>query len=268
MDTEFRHTDTKPKYSIRADISLETMDSTFLSVQIRASAYLSDEGSTVSTESTESTESFEKPPNPKSKYNALLKLKKHKEKQKEKTSVVEYCDYDSSTVSKFSKDSPFISMLINRRIKINDNGCSSHIAAFVPDLNVENKRSCWALGKFAIGENSERNRYGNNHLSTHAEMDALKKLDNLFRVTRCKKQSMDLVVLRVNKSGNLCESAPCYHCTQELNNFQKKKDVSFNKLYFSRWDGTITCIKFADWVRNDQTRVSTGWKWLSCKSGK
>lgn len=198
-----------------------------------------------------------------SKYFTQQRIKFYKEKKSRNLSVIEYLEYTSSTISKFNKNSPFIRMLMYRRIKVNDSGCSSHIAAFVPDLTVENKRSCWAFGKFAIGENSERNRYGNNRLSTHAEMDALKKLDNLFRVTRCKKQSMDLVVLRVNKSGNLCESAPCYHCTHELNIFQKKKGISINKLYFSRWDGSIICIKFSDWVSNGETSISTGWRWLS-----
>jgi hypothetical protein len=164
------------------------------------------------------------------------------------------------TVSEFNKDSPFINMLINRRIRFCDLGPSCHIAAFVPDLGIENKFSNWAFGKFAIGENSERFRYGNTRLSTHAEMDALKKLDNLIRVQKCKKQKMDLVVIRINKSGNLCESAPCYHCTREL---QNSKVITINKLYFSRWDGTITCIKFSEWVKNDTFHISKGWRWMA-----
>jgi len=172
----------------------------------------------------------------------------------------EHVYYTGGSVSEFNKESPFINMLINRRIRFCDLGPSCHIAAFVPDLGIENKFSNWAFGKFAIGENSERFRFGNTRLSTHAEMDALKKLDNLIRVKKCKKQKMDLVVIRVNKSGNLCESAPCFHCTKEL---QNSKVVTINKLYFSRWDGTITCIKFSEWIKNEKFHVSKGWKWMA-----
>lgn len=168
--------------------------------------------------------------------------------------------FTGGTLSEFNKESPFINMLINRRIRFCDLGPSCHIAAFVPDLGIENKFLNWAFGKFAIGENSERVRFGNNRLSTHAEMDALKKLDNLIRVKRCKTQKMDLVVIRVNKTGKLCESAPCYHCTKEL---QNSKVVRINKLYFSRWDGTITCIKFSEWIKNENFHVSKGWKWMA-----
>lgn len=97
-------------------------------------------------------------------------------------------------------------------------------------------------------------------MTTHAEMDALRKFEELIRIKKIKKKSkMDLIVIRVNKSGNLAESAPCYHCTKELNN----ANITINKLYFSRSDGTITCVKFSDWVINGTAHVSKGWKWLS-----
>ena len=71
---------------------------------------------------------------------------------------------------------------------------------------------------------------------------------------------MNLVVIRVNKLGNLCESAPCFHCTQELEN---NNHVQINKLYYSRSDGSITCIKFSDWVNSGTSHISKGWKWLA-----
>ena len=173
----------------------------------------------------------------------------------------EYEYYVGGTVSEFNKNSPFISMMIHKRISSISSGPSCHIAAFISDLGMKNKFTNWAFGKLAIGANSERMRFGNNNLSTHAEMDALKKLDGLIRVKKCKKQKMDLVVIRVNKSGDLCESAPCYHCTKEL---QNTKVITINKLYFSRWDGTITCIKFSEWVKNEKHHISKGWRLLHC----
>jgi hypothetical protein len=38
--------------------------------------------------------------------------------------------------------------------------------------------------------------------------------------------------------------------------------VNINKLYFSRADGSITCIKFSDWIKKEDHHVSKGWKWL------
>ena len=132
----------------------------------------------------------------------------------------------------------------------------------VNDLEFQNKFTSWAFGKLAIGENSERMRFGNDKLTTHAEIDALKKLDNLIRVKKCKKnKKMDLVVIRINKSGNLCESAPCYHCTKEL---ERSKVVKINNLYFSRSDGTIICIKFSEWLKNENFHISKGWRNFSC----
>lgn len=195
------------------------------------------------------------------KYYCNKKGKRQKEKLKNKiVDKIEYNNYIGGITSEFTKDSPFINMLINRRNRYCDHSPMCHIATFVPDLGIENKFTNWAFGKFAIGENSERVRYGNKRLSTHAEMDALHKLDNLIRVRRCKKQKMDLVVIRVNRSGNLCESAPCYHCTKELSN---STVVTIKKIYFSRSDGTITCVKFLEWLKNESFHISKGWKWMS-----
>lgn len=97
-------------------------------------------------------------------------------------------------------------------------------------------------------------------MKTHAEMDALRKFEELIRIKKIKKKTkIDLIVIRVNKNGNLSESAPCFHCTKELN----ESDISINKIYFSRSDGTITCVKFSDWVASGTSHVSKGWKWLS-----
>lgn len=97
-------------------------------------------------------------------------------------------------------------------------------------------------------------------------MDALRKLNFLIRNKRCKKNAkMDLIVLRINKSGNLCESAPCFHCTKELSNVGI---ININNLYFSRAGGTITCIKFSEWIKTGGNHVSKGWRWIESKNCK
>ena len=110
-----------------------------------------------------------------------------------------------------------------------------------------------------MGENSDKPLYSNNKIKTHAEMEALNKVKGLLKYQKIKKNKMNLIVIRVNKLGNLCESAPCFHCTQELAN---NNHVQINKLYYSRSDGSITCIKFSDWVNSGTSHISKGWKRL------
>jgi len=90
-------------------------------------------------------------------------------------------------------------------------------------------------------------------------MDVLNKITNLIRCKKIKKNKINLFVLKVNKLGQLCESAPCFHCTKEL---AQNKFIQIDKLFFSRSDETITCVKFDKWVSMGTCHVSKGWKWL------
>ena len=94
-------------------------------------------------------------------------------------------------------------------------------------------------------------------------MDALQKVKSLLRCKKIKKNKMNLIVIRINKMGKLCESAPCFHCANSLAN---NDSVQIDKLYYSRNDGTITCVKFDDWIRAGTSHVSKGWKWLQNKN--
>ena len=114
-------------------------------------------------------------------------------------------------------------------------------------------------GKFVTGENSNNKLYSNNKIKTHAEMDVLNKTKELLRCKKIKENTMNLIVIRVNKLGQLCESAPCFHCTKEL---EKNNIVKINKLYYSRSDESISCIKFKDWVKCGTCHISKGWKML------
>ena len=116
-------------------------------------------------------------------------------------------------------------------------------------------------GKIAMGENSERYRFNNIKIKMHAEIDALNNLHYLIHSGKMKKiniKKMDLIVIRVTKTGKLGESAPCYHCTNELN---KNSKIKINNLYYSKNDGTIKCIKFDEWYKNGTSHVSKGWRW-------
>lgn len=233
----------------------------------------SDNESDISIDSSESIESFDSDD---SSSSINLKLKKPRYpnwsyyiKNKNKKNKVQNPNNEQSPIytggftSKFTKESPFINYLIQKRTTSCNLGPSTHIAAFISDLGKKNHMLYFPPGKFAIGENSERNRFGNDNMTTHAEMDALRRLDLIIPNKRCKKKSrMDLIVLRINKSGNLCESAPCFHCTKELS---ETNIININKLYFSRADGTITCVKFSEWVKNGTAHISKGWRWIRSK---
>lgn len=118
-------------------------------------------------------------------------------------------------------------------------------------------------GKIAIGQNSDRSPCSNIKIKTHAEMDALQKINDMVRNKKIKKRSkLNLMVLRINKTGNLCESAPCYHCSQGLLNSY----VTIDKLYFSTADGSIKYVKFIDWMSKKNIHVSRGWKWMNCEN--
>lgn len=114
-----------------------------------------------------------------------------------------------------------------------------------------------------MGENSDTPLYSNCKIKTHAEMDALNKVKSLLKRQKIQKNKigkMNLLVIRVTKTGELCESAPCFHCTKEL---AMNNHVQIDKLYFSRSNGTITCVKFNDWIYNGNHHVSKGWRWLA-----
>ena len=113
------------------------------------------------------------------------------------------------SITNITKDNNFISYLINRRLNKCIKGCSCndtalHIAAFMIkfDDSIHSNNTI-------IGENSFRYLNNNNKVSIHAEMDALNKLFIMKKMRRVKKTKMDLVVIRINRNGKLCESAPC-----------------------------------------------------------
>ena len=173
--------------------------------------------------------------------------KTKKTKNKTLTDEIEEIKHNNKILN---KDGSFIKMLIKKRLDIKISGAFYHIASLVPDI----KKNDWLLGKIAIGENSERPRFGNN-ISTHAEINALYKYYDLIRTKKCKIEAMNLIVIRVNKTGSLCESAPCYHCTKEL----LKSMIPINYVCFSRADGTISCFKFLEWIQKTDHHVSKGW---------
>jgi len=97
----------------------------------------------------------------------------------------------------------------------------------------------------------------NKNIKMHAEMEGLNRVKKLLKTKKIKNNKMNLIVIRTNKTGNLCESAPCRHCTQRLFN---DKDIKIHKIFFSRKDGSITSMYFEDWFNSDSCYTSSGWQ--------
>jgi hypothetical protein len=145
---------------------------------------------------------------------------------------------------------------INELIENRDKSMKSyHIASFVPTKNTNFN---------VVGINSNRMPRSNNNITTHAEVMAILNIENCIRCKRTKHKHMDLVVIRVDKSGNLRESAPCHHCTLELMRFSL---ITISKLYYSNSNGEIVCMKFSDWLSKDVVKnLSSGYKHYQNKS--
>ena len=90
--------------------------------------------------------------------------------------------------------------------------------------------------------------FGKDARTVHAEEDTLIKYKKIG-ATKSKKYS--LLVIRINKTGNLCNSKPCADCICEF----KKHNI--NKIYYSSSDGDIVCEK----VKNMCNRESSGTKY-------
>jgi len=108
-----------------------------------------------------------------------------------------------------------------------------------------------------LGFNNLSSRY-NSQITTHAEMDCVKKL--AFKMSRCRKRFVetDMIVLQINKLGGLKNSQPCLHCATEL---YKNKKIKIKNLYFSNEDGNIVKHDFEVWYHMTTHHISSGWQY-------
>lgn len=105
------------------------------------------------------------------------------------------------------------------------------------------------------GENTNRRIWGQ-PVSTHAEMDALRKIYKMSGDKAKKYEKCDILVIRISKSGKLGQSRPCYHCLSSLS----VCDLKIRYIYYSTNEGTIVRERFDGMLDSDLTIVSTGWR--------
>jgi len=102
--------------------------------------------------------------------------------------------------------------------------------------------------KLSIGTNS------NNKFkfmpSRHAEMDAISKIIK----KKNKPKELDMLVIRLTKTGILAESRPCYHCLC----FMEKSCVNIKNVYYSTCDGKILKERLVEMKNSSNTCISSG----------
>jgi cytidine deaminase len=101
------------------------------------------------------------------------------------------------------------------------------------------------------GENSSREVRDGCNYGTHAEMDAIKKLK---KVGKKKGTKLNLIVIRIDKEGNLKNSLPCFKCLQYLSNVSYGYHIK--SIYYSNDDGNIEMVKLSKLLNSDKKHVS------------
>jgi cytidine deaminase len=97
--------------------------------------------------------------------------------------------------------------------------------------------------------------------SIHSEIEAISKLPP--RDKQSKKKEIDLIVIRITKSGMLTSSMPCQYC---LNNMNKMDNgYKINNIYFSKNDRTIEKVKLRDLMIHYPKHISGGFLFNSRK---
>jgi hypothetical protein len=74
--------------------------------------------------------------------------------------------------------------------------------------------------------------------SLHAEIDALRKVKKKIG----KPQKLNMIVIRINKLGELGMSKPCVNCIKKIEKFQEYKNIRITSIYFSESSQEITKV--------------------------
>jgi hypothetical protein len=107
-----------------------------------------------------------------------------------------------------------------------------------------------------MGENSASYAYCWIPISTHAEIDALKKVRALYSRDR-RVLKLNLLVVRLTHTGHLGCAKPCYHCMKQL---CEAKFVNIKNIYYSTADGEIACHKFSEFAETGDHYISSGYR--------
>jgi hypothetical protein len=92
--------------------------------------------------------------------------------------------------------------------------------------------------------------------SIHAEHDAMKKLNKINKFKRFLNEGdkIDMLVVRMSKSGITGYSRPCRNCLLRL----EKSKYQINRIYYTVDEESITCEKFGEMYDSPLTKLSSG----------
>ena len=105
-----------------------------------------------------------------------------------------------------------------------------------------------------MGENSTREARKGCCYSLHAEMDAIRKLPPITK--KAKKTRLVMIIIRINRFGNLLNSAPCFKCIQHLARLNSSSGYKIDKIYYSNQEGKIEINKLSELIDSEHKHVS------------
>ena len=104
--------------------------------------------------------------------------------------------------------------------------------------------------------------YGENHYkpnevyrSVHAEDHAVRRLPPLPS-NRKRLHKLDILVVRVSKTGVMGNSKPCHSCLMVLSKHLPQRGYILANVYFSNEQGNIQCTKLASLLYNEEHHYS------------
>jgi hypothetical protein len=94
--------------------------------------------------------------------------------------------------------------------------------------------------------------------SIHAEASGIKKLIKLNKYRRFLSPhgTIDIMVIRISKTGTIGYSRPCRDCLLKMTNCKFK----INQIYYSDFDGAIIMENFSSMFHSPLTKFSNGTK--------
>lgn len=104
--------------------------------------------------------------------------------------------------------------------------------------------------KVINGENSTREPWSGCKYGYHAETDAIRKLSKTK-----KRNTISLIVIRIDTHGLLKNSKPCANCVKSLSKITTHR---IKNIYYSDQDGNIKKVKLSELINEKHKHISRG----------
>ena len=104
--------------------------------------------------------------------------------------------------------------------------------------------------RLSQGDNSNREHRKGCEYNLHAETDAIRRLPPRKRKRRTR---LNLIVIRVNRRGQLRNSKPCLNCIQHLTHL---KGYQVQYIFYSTDIGTLIRVRLSDLIQEQEPHRS------------